>query len=111
MKKLSLFFAFLLAVLVVNAQTTRVPVKTADLPKAIAADVTKTHAGYTIKDATKVTENKVVTFDVVIAKGTATETLCYDKDGKFLMKMEPKTTTPAAAPAQKPAEKTTPAKK
>ena len=90
---------FIMAVLVANAQITKVQVKPADLSKAITDNIAKNYAGYTIKEATKVTENKVVTYDVLITKGTTSETLVYDKDGKFLRKM-----TPPAAPA-KPATK------
>ncbi len=86
---------FVMAVLVANAQITKAPVKTADLPKAITENVAKNYVGFTVKEATKVTENKVVTYDVVITKGTTTETLVYDKDGKFLRKMT------APAPAKK----------
>jgi predicted transcriptional regulator len=89
MKKLALIMTFLMAVLVVNAQITKVKVNVADLPKAITENVAKNYTGYTIKEATKVTENKVVTYDVMITKGTMSETLVYDKDGKFLRKMAP----------------------
>ena len=106
MKKLLLMMAFLVAVLALNAQVTHTPVKVADLPKAISDNVTKNYAGFTIKEATKVTENNVVSYDVMINKGTTSETLVYDKDGKFLRKMAPT----AAAPAAKPAEKTPPKK-
>lgn len=98
----------ILAVLVANAQITKVQVKATDLPKAITDNIAKGYMGYTIHDATKVTENKVVTYDVKIMKGTASETLVFDKDGKFLRKM-PQSTAPAAA--AKPAEKPAPAKK
>jgi hypothetical protein len=110
MKRITLILVLLLAVIAVNAQITRVAVKSGDLPKAITDNVTKAYAGYNIKDAVKVTDNKVVTFDVVIAKGTSTETLIYDKDGKFLRKSAPKTATTTKA-VQKPADKPAPAKK
>jgi len=80
---------FLMAVLVVNAQITHVPVKVADLPKAIIDNVAKNYTGFTIKEATKVTENSVVSYNVKVNKGTTTETLVYDKDGKFLRQMPP----------------------
>lgn len=98
--------ALMLVVLALNAQISKVTVKVADLPKALAENVAKNYTGFTIKDATKVTENNVVTYDVVINKGTTTETLVYDKDGKFLRKM-----TPAPATTAKPQEKPAPAKK
>jgi hypothetical protein len=91
MKKLLLLMTFIMAVLVANAQITKVQVKPSDLSKAITDNIAKNYVGYTIKEATKVTENKVVTYDVLIAKGTSSETLVYDKDGKFLRKMAPPT--------------------
>ena len=101
---------FIMAVHVANAQITKVQVKASDLPKAVTADITKNHAGYTVKEATKVTENKVVTYDVMITKGTVSETLVYDKDGKFLRIMpQPAAATPAA-PA-KPKTTSAPVKK
>ncbi len=72
----------------VNAQ--RTPVKVADLNKAIIDNVAKDYSGFTIKEATKIMENNVTTFDVVITKGATKETLVYDKDGKFLKKVAPK---------------------
>jgi hypothetical protein len=107
MKKLLFIMTFLMAVLVANAQITKVQVKASDLPKAITDNIAKNYAGFTIKESTKVTENKVVTFDVMIDKGTMSETLVYDKDGKFLRKMPP----PAAPAAAKPASTPAPAKK
>ena len=99
--------AFMVAVLAVNAQITHTPVKVADLPKAITDNIAKNYAGFTIKEATKVTENNVVSYDVMINKGTMSETLVYDKDGKFLRKMTP---TAAQPRLPKPAEKTPPKK-
>jgi len=111
MKKISLILVFVMAVLAVNAQITRVAVKSADLPKALTDNVAKSYAGYTIKESTKVTENNVITYDVVLAKGATTETLVYDKDGKFLRKAAPQTAHTAHSTMQKPAEKSAPAKK
>lgn len=74
--------------LIVDAQ--RTPVKVADLQKSIIDHINKDYVGFTIKDATKVVNKNVVTYDVVIAKGTMQETLCYDKDGMFMKKMESK---------------------
>ena len=102
MKKLLIAMVLVMGALVVNAQTT--PVKVADLQKSITDNIAKDYVGFTIKDATKVVENNVVTFNVVITKGTTQETLCYDSTGKFLKKMgakagvtkeAPKTTTKA----------------
>ena len=101
MRKVLLIMTLMMAVLVVNAQTVRTPVKVADLNKAIIDNVAKDYVGFTIKEATKVTANNVVTYDVVVVKGTTTETLVYDKDGKFVNKMAQKAGTPAANPAPK----------
>lgn len=83
------------------------PVKTSDLPKAITDNIAKDYAGFTIKDATKGTENNVVTYNVVVSKGSMQETLCYDSSGKFLKKVDAKsgmgheTHKPAATTAGK----------
>lgn len=84
MKKLIFVMVLMMSALIVNAQ--RTPVKVADLQKSITDNITKDYAGFTIKEATKVVENNVVTYDVVVAKGTTQETLCYDNAGKFLKK-------------------------
>ena len=110
MKKLAIITAFMVAVLTVNAQVSHVTVKASDLPKAITENIAKNYTGFTIKEANKVTENNVVSYNVLINKGTTSETLVYDKDGKYLRKMtQPTASTPA--PASKPAEKKTPEKK
>ena len=99
MKKLLFVMVLVLGALVVNAQ--RTPVKVADLQKSITDNITKDYAGFIIKDATKVVEKNVVTYDVVVTKGTLQETLCYDNTGKFLKKMG------AKAGMVKPAPKAT----
>lgn len=93
-----------MAVLVVNAHATktsviqekplRTPVMVADLQKAITDNIAKDYVGYTIKEATSVTENNIVTYEVVIVKGTSTETLVYDKNGIFIKKIPEKTDKP-----------------
>jgi hypothetical protein len=105
MKKLLFVMVLVMGALVVNAQ--RTPVKVADLQKSITDNIAKDYAGFTIKEATKVVENNVVTFDVVVAKGTMQETLCYDNAGKFLKKLEAKggMVKPETTPASKPAPK------
>jgi curli biogenesis system outer membrane secretion channel CsgG len=107
MKKVLFVLVLIMAALVVNAQTkatttqakpTVTVVKLADLPKAITDNVAKDYVGFTIKDATCTNTNNVVTYDVVIVKGTTTETLVYDKDGKFIKKVTQKV---APAPTKK----------
>ena len=83
--------------MVVNAQKT--PVKIADLQKSITDNIAKDYIGFTIKEASKVVENNVITYNVVVVKGTTQETLCYDNTGKFLKKMGAK--VGAAKPAPK----------
>jgi hypothetical protein len=95
MKKVLFVLVLITAGLVVNAQitnttdSTRTTVKVADLQKAITDNIAKDFVGYTIKGATSVTENNVVTYEVVIVKGTTTETLVYDKEGLFVKKLLP----------------------
>jgi hypothetical protein len=103
MKKLLFVIVLVMGALVVNAQ--RTPVKVADLQKSITDNIAKDYVGFTIKDATKVIEKEVVTYDVVIVKGTLQETLCYDNTGKFLKKMGAKAgvAKPAPKPTPKPA--------
>ena len=105
MKKLLFVTVLIMAALVVNAQATKTPVtpvkatrtvvKVADLQKAITDNIAKDYVGFTIKEAASVTANKVVTYEVVIVKGTTTETLVYDKDGKFVKKVAQKVMPPA----------------
>jgi len=114
MKKLMLLTVMCLAIVFANAQTatktapakattekksnkTKVEVK--DLLKPITENIAKDYAGYKATEAYKVVDKDVVTYEVVVTKGTAKETLIYDKDGKFLNKVAPK-----AAPATKKAD-------
>jgi hypothetical protein len=100
MKRIIFVIVLIMSVLAVNAQTTKTTtkaksihtvVKVADLQKPITDNVAKDYAGFTIKDASSVTANDVVTYHVVVVKGSDTETLVYDKDGMFVKKL-PKTT-------------------
>ena len=65
----------MMGALVVNAQ--RTPVSVVELQKAITDNVAKDYVGFTIKEATKVVENNIVPYEVVVAKGTTQETLLY----------------------------------
>jgi hypothetical protein len=103
MKKVLFVFVLIMAVLVVNAQATqttvtkekplRTVVMVADLQKTITDNIAKNYVDYTIKEATSVTTNNIVTYEVVVTKGTTTETLVYDKDGVFSNKLAPSTPT------------------
>jgi hypothetical protein len=96
MKKLLFVMVLVVSAMLVSAQKT--PVKVADLPKPITDNIAKDYVGFTIKEATKVVENNVATFDVIVVKGTTQETLCYDSTGKFLKKMGTKVGTANRAP-------------
>lgn len=97
MKKIALILCLFMAVIVVNAQSTPTPLNNSkavrtemmvsDLLKPITDNIAKDFAGYTIKDATSVMENSIITYEVVVFKGTVNETLVYDKNGLFLSKI------------------------
>jgi hypothetical protein len=101
MKKVLFILVLMMSVITMNAQTsktstvkaknTHAVVEVADLQKPITDNIAKDFVGYTIKSASSVTSNNVVTYQVVVAKGRSSETLVYDKDGKFVKKL-PKTT-------------------
>ena len=101
MKKVLLVLVLIMAVLAVNAQATkptvtkekpvRAAVMVADLQKTITDSIAKDYVGYTIKEATSVTANSIVTYEVVVVKGIATETLVYDNNGVFVKKLPPPT--------------------
>jgi hypothetical protein len=100
MKKVLFVVVLMMSVLALNAQATnttvtkekatKTSVKIADLQKSITDNIAKDYAGFTIKEATSHTANNTVTYNVVVVKGTTTETLVYDKDGKFVKKLPAK---------------------
>lgn len=65
----------------------RTAVKVSDLQKAITDNVARDYVGFTIKEATSVSLDSVITYEVVVVKGMASETLVYDKDGNFVQKL------------------------
>lgn len=65
-------------------------VSVSSLPKAITESIAKEYPGYTVKEATSELENNAMNYHVVVTNGTTTETLVYDKAGKFLMKLPKK---------------------
>jgi hypothetical protein len=97
MKKVLFVLVLMMSVLVGNAQThktketnsksVKTTVKVADLQKPITDNIAKDYAGFTIKEAKSVTANNSVTYHVVVVNGPKTETLVYDKDGKFVKKL------------------------
>jgi hypothetical protein len=111
MKKLSVLVVMLMAFAFVNAQTkpaAKAPAKAATatakvvLPQAINDNIAKDYAGFTVKNTKMVGD----TYHVVVTKGATSETLIYDKAGKFVRKSEAKSGSAAPAkPAAKPAAK------
>jgi hypothetical protein len=108
MKKLIFVLVLIMAVLTVTAQTTQTtqtkqttttkststkvtPVRSVvmvnDLQKPIIDNISKDYAGYTTKEATRVSTGSNVKYEVVVVKGTKTETLEYDNNGKFIKKL------------------------
>jgi hypothetical protein len=83
MKTMVLFFAMILGVTVLNAQT-RTTIKVADLPKSISQDINSNHVGWKAIEAFNVNTNNVMSYEVVIEKGTEKMNLYYDKDAKFV---------------------------
>jgi hypothetical protein len=88
MKKIVFMLAFVMCMVVINAQT-RTAVKVNDLPKAITENLSSQHQGWNASEAFKLDTKGVMTYEVIAKKGTSETTLVYDKDGKYL-KMEPK---------------------
>jgi len=93
MKKVLVFLVLIMAVMVVNAQTTnacdtiRTTVEIVDLQKAITDNIAKDYVDYTITEATMVTIKGIVTYEIVIINEAVTEMLVYDKDGVFIKKL------------------------
>jgi hypothetical protein len=71
---------------VTDPKSTHTAIKPEDLKKSIKDNIAKDYAGYTIKKAKSVSDDKSLTYHVEIVKGTTKETLIYDKDGKFVKK-------------------------
>ena len=72
---------------ITTEKATRTSVKVSDLQKSITDNVAKEYVGFTIKEASSVSLDNVITYEVVIIKGTTSETLVYDKDGNFVQKL------------------------
>jgi hypothetical protein len=99
MKKVLLVLVLMMSIMIVNAQATQTSatktkttttIKVADLQKAITDNIVKDFPGFIIKEATSVTKNNIMTYHVVIVKDATTQTLIYDKDGKFVKIHTPK---------------------
>ncbi len=77
-----------------SKKSTKEDIKVADLQKPISDNIAADYPGYVVKKATKVTLNGVETYEVVVNKGATTQTLVYDKDGKFVKKLSAKGNKP-----------------
>ena len=99
MKTIVLIFAMILGVSIANAQT-KTSIKVTDLPKAVTEDIATKHVGWKATEAFSINTNNVMSYDVVVEKGTSKMNLSYDKDGKFVKGEDVKT---VAKPASKPA--------
>ena len=88
-----------MAAMAANAQ--RIAIKTSDLQKPITEKITRDYPGYIIAKADKVVENNVTTFEVVITRDYNSETLAFDRDGKFMNKIALKSGIPEKSPGSK----------
>jgi hypothetical protein len=99
MKKLMFASALVMAAMAANAQ--RIAIKTSDLQKSITDIIAKDYQGYVISNADQVVTKKVTTYEVVITKGYNSETLAFDKDGKFKNLIGFKSGIPEKSPGSK----------
>jgi hypothetical protein len=97
MKKAALFLVLAFMFGMINAQT-KVEIKPKDLSKVITDNIAKDYVGFTIDKAYKVTKDKVVSYEVIVMKGSEHQKLLYDAAGKFTKK--------EALIAEKPKENT-----
>jgi hypothetical protein len=105
MKKAALFLVLAFMFGMINAQT-KVEIKPKDLLKAITDNIAKDYVGFTIDKAYKVTKDKVMSYEVIIMKGSEHHKLFYDAAGKFTQKElitaeKPKTKTEPKTQQQK----------
>jgi hypothetical protein len=62
--------------------------KVAELKKEVTDNITKDYPGYTIMKAVKVEDNEAVTYHINLTKENERLNLLYDKDWKFIKKVE-----------------------
>ena len=91
MKKLAFITVLVMTAFIVNGQEQRTPIKVTDLQKPITTNISKDYPGFIIKEANRVVNNGTVCYEVMIDKGTTSETLLYNDEGKFLRKERMKT--------------------
>jgi hypothetical protein len=85
MKRIVVIIVLIMMTMLVNAQ--RTAVKVSALPEPLPKFLNTHYPGYTTEKATKVIDkNNQVTYETVITKGTARETLIFDRNGTFLKK-------------------------
>ena len=110
MKKVILMLVVALFTTVAFAQT-KTEMKPKELSKSITDYVAQNMTGYTINKAFKVDSKGVITYNILIVRGTVKHILVFDKEGKFLEKGDHKAkgatqkidnTQPTPTPAQKP---------
>jgi hypothetical protein len=102
MKKAALFIIAAFMFAMVNAQT-RVEIKPTDLSKMITDNIAKDYVGFTIDKAFKVTKDNVMSYEVIVKKGSEHRKLFYDANGKYIKNElaateKPKTTTKSPTP-------------
>jgi hypothetical protein len=126
MKKAVLTIMVALFATMLFAQT-KTELKASELPKSITEYLAKNVSAMTFFKAFKVDSKGVITYDVIMAKGSDKRMLVFDKDGKFLKKADEEaketlknapdasgkpSTAPKSAPASDQKKTTTdPAKK
>ena len=70
-----------------NLKETETTIPVAELPTAVAPYIEKEYAGFTIKDAAKLVNDKgVVSFEAGIEKGKVKKDVMFNKDGAPLKK-------------------------
>jgi hypothetical protein len=108
MKKLLLMLVAVVFASVTFAQT-KTEVKPKDLPKSVTDYITQSMPAYKADKAFKVDSKGVITYNVLVVKGTEKHVLVFDKDGKFVKKgdneakqakQKMENTKPAPQPAQ-----------
>ncbi|MDP4207433.1 MAG: hypothetical protein Q8928_01335 [Bacteroidota bacterium] len=85
---LAIFLTAILFTLYVAAET-KTAVRPSELLPAITADIAEKYPGYTITEAFKVKNKDVISYEVLIQKGSDKQLLRYNAKGIFLKKEIP----------------------
>jgi hypothetical protein len=112
MKKVTLTLIAALFATLIFAQT-KTELKSSELPKTITDYLATNVKAYTIYKSFKVDSKGVITYDVIMTKGSDKRMMVFDKDGKFIKKGDQESkealkSAPDAAPKAQPATKTAP---